>query len=184
MKEDTTPWWQTLPGVLTGVAAVVTAIGGLILAVKQTGWFDRGPAPPRPPPTASATSPAGTPSPGTARASPVALPELRNYKLGEATFTLLGAEVVPQTTEKEALRLRIRMSNQGRYDANFWDRSFRLLVNDLPTAPESTLNELVPAQSARDGEVVFLVPRGTAAGRLKIEHLNVSTEITLAFRTP
>ena len=99
-------------------------------------------------------------------------------------FTLLGAEVVPQTTEKEALHLRIRMSNQGRYDANFWDRSFRLVVNDLPTAPEGTLNELVPAQSAKDGEVVFIVPRGTTAGRLKIEHLNLSTEIPLAFKAP
>src|SRR5215469_5515424 len=39
-QSDSKSWWQTLPGVLTAVAALVTAITGLLVAVHQTGWFD------------------------------------------------------------------------------------------------------------------------------------------------
>jgi len=33
-------WWQTLPGILTAIAAIITAITGLILAFKQAGLFE------------------------------------------------------------------------------------------------------------------------------------------------
>ena len=98
----------------------------------------------------------------------VGLPAMRDYRLGTATFTLLKAEVSPQTTEKNALQIRLRMLNDNRFDANFWDRSFRLIVNGVPMAPESNLNEVVPAQSAKEGDVIFVVPRGTTGGNLKI----------------
>lgn len=32
-------WWQTLPGILTAVAAIITASTGLILALNQAGVF-------------------------------------------------------------------------------------------------------------------------------------------------
>ncbi len=52
MGQDTTPeskgWWQTLPGLLTAAAAIITAVTGLLVAVHQTGFFDRSPQlPPR-----------------------------------------------------------------------------------------------------------------------------------------
>lgn len=34
-------WWHTLPGVLTGIAAAITALGGLVVAINQTSWFAR-----------------------------------------------------------------------------------------------------------------------------------------------
>ena len=40
-KSSSTTWWQTLPGILTAVAALLTAVGGLILAFHQAGLFDR-----------------------------------------------------------------------------------------------------------------------------------------------
>jgi len=30
-------FWSTMPGVLTGIAAIITAIGGLVLTLSQTG---------------------------------------------------------------------------------------------------------------------------------------------------
>ncbi|MFN0112813.1 MAG: hypothetical protein ACKVZH_28470 [Blastocatellia bacterium] len=40
---DSTPkphsWWQTLPGILTAVAAIITASTGLIVALNQAGAF-------------------------------------------------------------------------------------------------------------------------------------------------
>lgn len=47
--EKPTSWWQTLPGVLTAIAAVIGAVSGLIIALKQAGVFDakEEPAPPK-----------------------------------------------------------------------------------------------------------------------------------------
>ena len=33
-------FWSTLPGMLTGIAAVITAVGGLLLALSQTGLLN------------------------------------------------------------------------------------------------------------------------------------------------
>src|SRR5881227_2974950 len=33
-------WWQTLPGILTAIAAIITAITGLIVALYQAGLFE------------------------------------------------------------------------------------------------------------------------------------------------
>jgi len=34
-------WWQTLPGILTAVAAIITAATGLIVALNQAGVFSQ-----------------------------------------------------------------------------------------------------------------------------------------------
>lgn len=183
-------WWYTLPGIITGLTAAITALTGLVVAVRQTGWF--GPQSPPAVTVPAGSIPSGSDKPA-APAAPnegltrgnsyqthlVTLPAMRDYKLGEATFTLLKAEVLPQTTEKEALQIRLRMTNHGRFDTNFWDRSFRLVVDGVPVAPGNTLNELVPGQSAKEGDVMFVLPRGTTAARLKITYNDDSTEISL-----
>ncbi len=109
---------------------------------------------------------------------------MRDYRLGEGTFTLLKAEVAPRTSEKDGLAVRLRMLNRGRYDANLWDRSFRLIVDGVPMAPVGGLNELVPGESAKEGEVVFVVPRGTPAATFKITYGGDSTEIPFQLESP
>lgn len=194
--ENPKSWWYTLPGVITSVTATVTAVAGLIVAVQQTGWFDRDP-PAQSAGPASSTAAASQPgaaappaAPPVAAASPaksayaVELPEMRDYKLGGATFTLLKAQMSRQTAEKDALQIRVRMMNHGRYDANFWDRWFRLIVNEVPMAPEGGLNELVAAESAKEADVLFVIPHGTAQSRLRISVGSESTEIPLALGAP
>jgi hypothetical protein len=44
-------WWQTLPGVLTAVATIITAATGLIVALNQAGCFPPRPNPNPPGPT-------------------------------------------------------------------------------------------------------------------------------------
>ena len=175
-------WWSTLPGAITSVTAVITALTGLVIAIKQTGWFSPSattqttttmtPPPQRDAATPKADSPPSTlndaPTAATRATYTVELPQLRDYTLGDATFTLLKAEVSPQTTEQDVLRMRIRMMNHGRFGTNFWDNSFRLIVNGVPMAPESGLNEVVAADAAKEGDVKFAVPHGTVTGRLKI----------------
>jgi hypothetical protein len=74
--------------------------------------------------------------------------------------------------------------NHDKFDENFWDRSFRLIVNGVPMAPGSDLNEVVHAQSAKEGDVIFVLPHGTAGGNLKITYADDSTEIPLALESP
>ena len=33
-------WWYTLPGILSGIAALITALTGALLAADQLGWLD------------------------------------------------------------------------------------------------------------------------------------------------
>ncbi len=195
--ERSQSWWQTLPGVITAATAIITALSGLIVAINQTGWFAARPAAvansaPRSSahPGASAaadatptTQNASSPSPA-ARAISVELPALREYQLGGATFALLAADLSPRTTENDQLRVRLRMLNHERYDANFWDNAFRLLVNNVPTAPISGLNEVVPGQSAKEGDVLFVIPHGTPSATLVLTHGNDSTNIHLPLSSP
>ena len=75
-------WWRTLPGVITTLTALVTAVGGFAVAIKQTGWLGSSPtsvatAPVQAgqvnqPSTAEARyqAPASRTSPGGARSAP------------------------------------------------------------------------------------------------------------------
>src|SRR5437867_12738946 len=38
-KPESTGWWQTLPGILTATAGILTAIGCLIVAFHQAGFL-------------------------------------------------------------------------------------------------------------------------------------------------
>jgi len=198
-EEKSKSWWQTLPGLIASLTAATTAVAGLLVALKQVGWIGS-PQPPAPPAAqqqqspegggASVPSPSHSPAPAAQVAAakpashPVALPELREYKLGPATYTLLSATLSPQTAEKDALRIQIRMLNNNTYDANFWDRTFRLIVDGVPTAPESNLNEIVAGRSAKDGTVMFVLPRGTASVNLQIDYADQQTLIPLALAAP
>ncbi|MBS0341440.1 MAG: hypothetical protein JSS56_13000 [Proteobacteria bacterium] len=200
-SEPSKSWWQTLPGLITSLAAAITAIAGLLVAIKQTDWFGPPSASvafqPSTPQTPSSSEPVARPAPhevSQGETSPssrselapayrVELPALRDYQLGpastRATFTLLNAQVSPQSSEKDSLRVQVRMTNHDRFDHPFWDQSFRLRINGVPAAPESALDELVPALAAKEGTVIFSIPRGTPGGNLEINYLEDTTSIPL-----
>jgi hypothetical protein len=199
--EKSKGWWHTLPGVITSLAAVITALAGLIVAINQTGWFGPGtspatmtPSPPAPTtPAADPAAPAQNPSPvasqppfasAAATTYAVELPALRDYRLGRATFTLLKAEVSRRNTEKDTLQIRLRMMNHNTSDANFYDQSFRLILDGAPIAPKSNLNKIVRAESAQEGDMLFVIPHGTADGALKITYGDETTEVRLALAPP
>src|SRR4051794_6363045 len=168
-------WWQTIPGMLTGLAAVITAITGLIVAFHRPGDANGAgkSASQTPAGIATAASPAGSSAspepnrPATAAAAAGApssqrlkLPALTEVKLagGQTVIKILSAELEPFNAEKRALRIAVRHTNLGRYPANFWGASYRLIVDDVPRAPTNSLNEVVAGESAAEGEVVFEVP--------------------------
>jgi hypothetical protein len=153
-------WWQTIPGILTGLAAIITAVTGLLVVLNRTS--DRPETSRTPSPTTAAATPAPA-SPSSAAASSgesIALPATSQVKLagGAAVITILSARVEPIDPDRRSLTFVLRHTNAGRYPANFWGASYRLIVDDVPRAPTNALNEVVDGDSAKEGEVVFEVP--------------------------
>ena len=163
-------WWQTLPGILTGLAAIITAVTGLIIAFNRTGGRSEpvSPSSSSPPPVSREATPATSAESHPAGAIP--LPSLHEVKLagGAAVVTILSAQVAPIDAERRTLTFDVRYTNAGRYPANFWGRSFRLIVADVPREPTNSLNEVVGGDSAKEGEVVFELPRGAKDVTLQI----------------
>jgi hypothetical protein len=79
---------------------------------------------------------------------------------GDIVYKILSARLEPYNAEKDALRFTVRCTNNSPYSMNFWDSSFRLLVDGVPRAPISALNEVVEARSAEEDDIVFEVPTG------------------------
>jgi hypothetical protein len=122
-------------------------------------------------------SPGTTVSPAPATASPptqrygVAVPPLAEVAHTGLIYTLISANVTPLGNTNSELRLRFQFANYGRYDANAWDASFRLVVAGQTLAPTGGLNELVPGRSLRNGIVTFTIP-ATATGKAVVRILD------------
>jgi hypothetical protein len=196
MAEEQKPqrWWQTFPGILTATAGIITAVAGLVVALHQAGVLDRGtqPAPQaqnttrtpleatKPPIVPGTVPSATTPSSrGQASLYPLTLAAEAEVRLGSVTYKILAAQLDRYDMEKLTLRFAVRMTNNGPYDANFWDNSFRLLVDGVPRAPISRLNKIVYHHSAEEGDVVFVIPAATQSTVLRIRKGDESTEIPI-----
>jgi hypothetical protein len=174
-------WWRTVPGMLTATAGIITAVTGLIVALHQTGIFDgekqkvpqvqnegikpqkvsKNSVPPAPDATkASSTSQVASYS--------VNLPPGTQVRVGDLVYTVLTARVERYAPNKLSLKFEVRMTNNGRFPANFWVSSFRLLVDGVPRAPENDLDEVVKDHSAKEGIVEFVIPDTTTALGLQI----------------
>ena len=173
-------WWQTIPGILTATAAIITAVTGLIVALHQVGIFDgeKQKAPQndaiKPPKMAEspAAPPPSTPKPSPtsqgAPTYPVILSAGNEVRVGDFIYKILSARLDQYAPNKLSLKFEVRMANNGKYPANFWAASFRLLADSVPRAPENNLNELVDGHSAKEGVVEFVIPDTTANVGLQI----------------
>jgi hypothetical protein len=121
--------------------------------------------------SAATTTSTANPSTSTAaRGQPygVALPPIAEVAHRSLIFTILSASVVPLNNGTSELRLRVRFSNEGRYDANAWDDSFRLVVGGSTLAPTSRLNELARGHSLMQGIITFEIPANAGKATLQI----------------
>lgn len=159
-ESESKGWWQTLPGLLTAAAAIITAVTGLLVAVHQTGFFDHSSQPPSEMQTKSHTveGAATSSSTGLTASRPLNLPENTEVRMGEDVFKLLSARLDPYSPDKVSVRFIVRMTNNGPYDANFWAASFRLLVDGSLQAPTNSLDELVSSHSSKQGDIEFVIP--------------------------
>jgi hypothetical protein len=183
-------WWQTLPGLITAIATIITAIAGLLAVLNQTDIFH--PKPSKPGESAvspSATSPPpalpeGATPPSITNTAKL-LPSGQEVKLQGDTYIykILEARLEPASTEHNLLKFKVRVTNNDRYDMNFWDRSFRLAINGIRQAPTNTLNEIVESQSSKEGEVVFEIPVNTQEATLQIMYGESKTDIPFDLTT-
>lgn len=189
-----TTWWQTLPGILTAVAGLLTAVGSLILVFHQAGFFDRTSQKALPLQTETVKSSTMTGDAGSAPGSTKATPTDRTVpnsvsfpvdtvRTGDLVYKILAARLDRYAPGELSLRFDVRMTNNGRFDANFWGDSFRLRVDGVPRAPHNSLNELVAAHSAREGAVEFVIPDSTADVGLQVGEVGESaTAIPIALK--
>lgn len=181
MGSDSEPeskrWWQTLPGLLTATAGIITALTGLLLAVHQIGCFSRA----LPPAAQTQSHPNGESSlptqaesakphsaTGSSTSRQLILPSNTEVRSDEYVYKLLSARLEPYAPGKVSLRFTVRMSNNGRFDANFWGASFRLLVDESLQAPTNNMDEIVASHSAKEAEVEFVIPETVSAVGLQM----------------
>lgn len=194
-EPESQSWWKTLPGLLTAAAAIITAVTGLIVALHQTGIFDHTSQPPaqirtQPTETNPVTQtgdPARTSSQSTTptTSQPLTLPPNPEIHSGQYVYRLLSARVDPYAPGQLSLHLTVRMTNQDRFDANFWAASFRLLVNGNLQAPTNNLDELVASHSAKESDVEFVIPAATTTVGLEMGTVGVDAPaISLDLQSP
>lgn len=176
---------------------VAAGIGGVIAAGALAWAWRSGQAPPARPPASSTPTPGAAPAveaqpaaapPTPAVAAATALPQVRLAGPSEAkfdavrgsTYSVLALTPEAGTAERWRLRLRVRLAtgaNSG--GMNFWDSAFRLLIDGVPRAPESRLNEIVESGAAKDGEIVFGVPWAVTSLALLVRHYGETAELPL-----
>jgi hypothetical protein len=158
-ERGTRSWWQTVPGLLTAAAGLISAVTGLLVALNAIGVFSDDTRSPRATQAATAAGGvAGTTSAGAGGSHRVTFPGGARATLGTSVYELTGGQAEPSNPGELELRLSVRLTNNGPYDVNFWDRTFRLLVDGLSRAPTSGLNDLVAGRSVGEGTVTFAVP--------------------------
>jgi hypothetical protein len=198
MTEEQKPqkWWSTVPGILTATAGTITAITGLVVALNQAGLFSmtleqgsetqvRRANSPSSESERSAETSASLDNAGSSIISqgdqyPRQLASGTEVQLANVKYKLLRVQLARYSVEKLALTFTIQMTNASKYPTNFWDASFRLLVDGVQRSPISGLNKLVQGESAEEGDVVFVIPEATTSVVLRVLQGDESTELPIS----
>ena len=99
------------------------------------------------------------------------------------SYEVLEANVTKTDNEHSALTFLIlcaKKTSNSYGDMNFWDASFRLKspqLNGEILSPNSNLNEIVPINSSKKGEIRFEIPK-----KIKEAELWVNNEKAIAFK--
>jgi hypothetical protein len=101
----------------------------------------------------------------------LSLPGNAEIRTENAVYTLLSARVSPYAPGQVALNFTVRMTNNESYDVNFWAASFRLAVNGTLQSPSNDLDELVSGNSAKEGEIDFVIPANTSMVGLQMGNI-------------
>jgi len=158
------------------VVSLVTA-GAIVLAL---GWLFRSASP--------ATSSSGTPVETTARDAGTTI-EGPAYAIdiptsgaeiahGDLVYTPVAGSVQARGATTRVW-LRMRVSNEGSYDANLWDDSFRLVAGNAVVSPNGGLNEILEKRSIRQVVIRFDVPSRPTKATLRVSYQEHTGDVPL-----
>jgi hypothetical protein len=103
--------------------------------------------------------------------------------MGEAAHGDLIYAVVAGSVQQRGsgmrVWLRIRVSNEGFYGANFWDQSFRLVAGGQTVAPNGGLNVVIDRRSIQQGVVRFDLPTLQRRAILRISDKERTADLPL-----
>jgi hypothetical protein len=119
--------------------------------------------------------------------NPIRLAAAGEVTAGEATYTLVSAQLDQPGGTDVALRLVLRMTSHARFPVNFWSQSARLLVGQVPYAPTEAPNDVVEGNSAKEDTFAFRIPKTTRQVVLQvgeIGHENATLPIDLGATKP
>lgn len=99
---------------------------------------------------------------------PVLLPQGGGAAIGEHHYEVspMGARLAAPGLL--ALAFEVKLTNSSPYDANFWNRTFRLEYGDEAVAPTNSLNEVVAGRTTASATIQFEVPADLLAATLLI----------------
>ena len=185
---DEKSFWTTVPGIITGLAAVVTAVTGLIVALNGAGLFSKPAAVNK----ASTETKSGVKKEAdslTGKKEEQQIPveklkaifSMTRIKIEDHEYSILGSSLEAITPESNSLKIKIRYKNNSNYSpAPFWNEGFRLAIDGSLTTPSGDLNELVERHAELAGTVTFEVPDNAKALALHI--LDVGKDIAIPIK--
>jgi hypothetical protein len=173
-------FFHTLPGIITGIAALITAIGGLVITLNQTGCFgtratgeDGVAGNVEKTSNLQATNntanekeekrSANSQSAATTGQSKVTFSTATaNYSPKQIAFTIKDAQVESLPGGQVLLKVKIKCVNESAAGFNFGTNTIRARVNDDKFVPEdsspSRYLETVDRQSFKTLEFYFKLP--------------------------
>lgn len=185
---DEKNFWTTVPGIITGLAAIVTAITGLIVALNGAGLFSK--------PAAANKASTETKQEVKKEADsltgkkeepqkPVekfkAVFSMTRIKIEDHEYSILGSSLEAITPESNSLTIKIKYKNNSNYSpATFWNEGFRLAIDGSLTAPSGDLSELVQRHAELVGTVTFEVPN--SAKDLVFHILDVGKDVAVPIK--
>ena len=161
-------WWQTLPGVLTGIAAVLTAFGGLLAVLVQNGLlFKHGGAAPPATITSNSSAPAasGHGALPADTASHAAKPQAESgdgpsAQAGHVRYTLISVTQDPNPGSQPPSKL-VHFTLEATDVAGISDyvdrQTIRLRSDHAELTPENSVDVALYEHASATVEAVFVV---------------------------
>ena len=184
-KVSVPSWWQTAPGILTAVAALITATGGFLIVLNQIGCFDKSvhketseiktPVESKEPQQSITENKTNTdkqnPDNRTSANNSVTLPHPDDIKMETIKIKFLELTKDKYSSGNNSLRIKFRLINEGTSYGTFDYYLFRLLFDGQMLSPEKSAQGYVDPKSSKDGETLFVFPESVENAELQISYI-------------
>ena len=180
-KKSPVNWWQTFPGIITAIAALITATGGLVLTLNQVGCFDKANSKNEKiidQKENNSDKKLQNSNPGELKKADSSVvkytgtvSKIDDVNFEGSVYKFLDTKLEYYSNEESLLKFNLNVENNinGVYvNADL----FRIIVGRNKTAPESSTAEWVETHSSIDAEVTFIIPNNATDIKLQIGDVN------------